>query len=86
MTFLPTGVPLSKRLFDLVVSSAGLILLSPLLLIISIAILLFYDQPVLFRQQRPGLKNKPFIIYKFRTMAEAYGAQGGLLPDEQRVT
>ncbi len=86
MAFLPTDVPLLKRIFDLVVSCAGLILLSPLLLIITIAVLLFYDQPVLFRQQRPGHKSKSFFIYKFRTMADTYDKKGGLLPDVQRLT
>ena len=86
MAFLPTGVPVLKRIFDLVVSLIGLILLSPLLIIISIAVMLFYGQPVLFRQQRPGYKNKPFFIYKFRTMADAFDSQGIMLPDAERLT
>jgi sugar transferase EpsL len=86
MAFLPTGVPITKRLFDLVISFSGLIILSPILLLISIAILLFYGQPVLFRQLRPGYKGKPFFILKFRTMAETHDSQGALLPDEQRIT
>ena len=56
-----------KRLFDIVFSIAGLVLLSPLILIFSI--LLFYDKgPVIFKQERVGYKGKPFTIYKFRTM------------------
>jgi lipopolysaccharide/colanic/teichoic acid biosynthesis glycosyltransferase len=86
MAFLPKGVPLAKRFFDLIVSLIGLILLSPLLLIISIAVLLIYGQPVLFRQQRPGYKSKPFFIYKFRTMADVFDSKGKLLPDTDRLT
>ena len=56
-----------KRLFDIVFSIAGLVLLSPLILIFSI--ILFYDKgPVIFKQERVGYKGKPFTIYKFRTM------------------
>jgi len=86
MAFLPSGVPFVKRLFDLVVSSIGLIVLSPLLILISIAVMLFYGQPVLFRQQRPGYKSKSFSIFKFRTMADAFDSQGKLLPDAERLT
>jgi len=86
MAFLPTGVPVLKRIFDLVVSLIGLILLSPLLILISIAVILFYGQPVLFRQQRPGYKSKPFFIYKFRTMADAFDSQGIMLPDDERLS
>ena len=86
MAFLPKGIPLAKRFFDLIVSLIGLILLSPLLLIIAIAVLFIYGQPVLFRQQRPGYKSKPFFIYKFRTMADVFDSQGKLLPDTDRLT
>ena len=86
MAFLPIGVPFVKRMFDLVVSLIGLILLSPLLLLISVAVRLFYGQPVLFRQQRPGYTSKSFFIFKFRTMADEFDSQGILLPDSQRLT
>ena len=56
-----------KRLFDIVFSVIGLIVLSPIMLVF--AIILFYDHgPVIFRQERVGYKGKPFTIYKFRTM------------------
>ena len=56
-----------KRLFDVVFSVVGLIVLSPLILVFSI--ILFYDNgPILFKQERVGYQGKPFIIYKFRTM------------------
>lgn len=86
MAFLPKGIPFVKRMFDLVVSLIGLLLLSPLLILISIAVILFYGQPVLFRQQRPGYTSKPFFIFKFRTMADEIDSQGILLPDAERLT
>ena len=56
-----------KRLFDVIFSVVGLIVLSPLILIFSM--ILFYDKgPILFKQERVGYHGKPFIIYKFRTM------------------
>ena len=56
-----------KRLFDVVFSVVGLIVVSPLILVFSM--ILFYDKgPILFKQERVGYKGKPFIIYKFRTM------------------
>lgn len=57
-----------KRLFDIVFSLVGLIVLSPFILLFSI-ILLFSKGPVIFRQERIGYKGKPFTIYKFRTMS-----------------
>ena len=86
MILFPTDVPISKRIFDLLASSTGLILLSPFLLVISIVILASFGQPILFRQKRPGYLGKPFIIYKFRTMAEAFDSKGVLLPDVERLT
>ena len=82
----PSGVPLSKRLFDLVITSLGLILLSPLLLLIALLVLVQHGSPVLFRQVRPGYRGEPFTNYKFRTMRDARDAQGNLLPDSERIT
>ena len=56
-----------KRIFDIVFSLVGLVVLSPLFLVFSI-ILLFSNGPVIFKQERVGYKGVPFIIYKFRTM------------------
>jgi len=75
-----------KRLLDVVLSALALVLLSPLMLIIALAIRLTMGPPVLFRQQRPGLHGKPFTIHKFHTMIDARDAQGNLLPDAQRLT
>lgn len=57
-----------KRLFDIVLSLIGLVILSPLFLLFSI-ILLFGNGPVIYKQERVGYKGKPFNIYKFRTMS-----------------
>ena len=86
MTLFPAGIPISKRVFDLLASSTGLVLASPFLIFISIAILASIGQPVFFRQKRPGYLGKPFFISKFRTMAEKYNSKGDLLPDAERLT
>lgn len=68
---------MKKRSFDLLASFCGLVLLSPLLFIIALAISLGSGAPVLFRQVRVGLKGRNFLVYKFRTMRPATGAQRG---------
>jgi len=83
---LPRDVPLSKRLFDLLAALLGGIVLSPLLLVVALLVLFFHGRPVLFRQQRPGYRGKPFWIYKFRTMTDRTGPDGSLLPDAERLT
>ena len=75
-----------KRTFDIAASLLALILLSPLLALIASLARLKLGSPVLFRQQRPGLRGKPFAIYKFRTMTDARDAQGNLLTDAERLT
>jgi sugar transferase EpsL len=75
-----------KRLLDVLVSAILLTVLSPLLLIIALAIKLAMPGTVFFRQQRPGLHGKPFLLIKFRSMSEAKDAQGNLLPSAQRLT
>ncbi len=83
---LPPGLPFSKRLLDLVIVVLALLLLSPLLLAVALSVRLFLGKPVLFRQQRPGYKGRPFFIYKFRTMTNASDSAGNLLPDAERLT
>ena len=75
-----------KRLFDLTVASIALVLLSPLMALIAIAVRLFIGGPAVFRQQRPGRHGKPFEIAKFRTMTDERDANGELLPDAERLT
>jgi lipopolysaccharide/colanic/teichoic acid biosynthesis glycosyltransferase len=75
-----------KRSFDLIVSVLGLIALAPVLLAVAAAIRWKMGSPVVFRQKRPGLRGKPFMIYKFRTMLDAVDSAGNPLPDEKRLT
>lgn len=75
-----------KRLLDLVVAVAGAILLSPVFLVVAIAVRVGLGRPVLFRQGRPGYKGQPFTLYKFRTMTNAIDGQGAPLPDQERLT
>jgi sugar transferase EpsL len=82
----PEGIPLSKRTFDLVLTCVSLVILSPFLLLLALAVRLVHGSPVLFTQTRPGFFGKPFKIYKFRTMTDRRDAQGDLLPDAERIT
>jgi sugar transferase EpsL len=66
-----------KRAFDVVVSLAALIGLSPVLAAVALTVRLALGRPVLFRQQRPGLAGRPFTLYKFRTMRPAGPGVGG---------
>ena len=79
-------MPFSKRIFDLIVTSLGLIILSPVILLVAILVRIFLGSPVLFRQTRPGYKAKSFTVYKFRTMTHTRDGQGNLLPDDLRST
>lgn len=71
---------------DLVITIPALVILSPILLFISVMVAWQLGFPVLFRQERPGLKGEIFTIYKFRTMQNSKDAQGQLLPDSKRLT
>jgi lipopolysaccharide/colanic/teichoic acid biosynthesis glycosyltransferase len=75
-----------KRIFDVTLASAALILLSPLLLSIAIGVRVRLGPPVFFRQTRPGLRGQPFTLIKFRTMIDARDPDGAPLPDESRLT
>jgi sugar transferase EpsL len=77
---------MSKRIFDFLLSGIALIILSPLLAVVALLVAINLGTPVFFKQTRPGHKGKPFNIYKFRTMREAFDAQGNPLPDHQRLT
>ncbi len=83
---LSKSIPISKRVFDLLAAGMGLLILAPVLLVISVLVRIYHGTPILFRQQRPGLGGRPFFIYKFRTMTDARGPDGALLPDDQRLT
>jgi sugar transferase EpsL len=86
MVFFPRGTPVSKRLLDLAMTIPGLILASPVIIIIATLVRIFLGKPVLFHQTRPGYCGRPFSILKFRTMTDARDRQGNLLPDSERLT
>src|SRR5690625_4863871 len=75
-----------KRVFDLTASTAGLLVLSPVLAGLALAVRVKLGSPVFFRQVRPGLAGRPFEMVKFRTMRNAHDSNGNLLPDDQRMT
>ena len=75
-----------KRLVDIFLSSAMLVLLSPIMAIVAIAVRIDLGAPVLFRQVRPGLKGQPFTLYKFRTMRGAHSGELAPDRDEERLT
>ena len=75
-----------KRLIDFILSLIALIILSPILLILAILVRIKLGSPIIFKQKRPGLNEKIFTLYKFRTMTDAKDEHGNLLPDEIRLT
>ena len=77
---------IQKRIFDVVVSALGLVVLAPLMAGISILILITIGPPIFFRQARPGLKGQPFTIFKFRTMRHAQAGELAIEKDAQRMT
>jgi lipopolysaccharide/colanic/teichoic acid biosynthesis glycosyltransferase len=79
-------MPLVKRLFDLAAAGFGVLVISPLILLLALLVWAVHGTPILFRQQRPGFKGRPFIIYKFRTMTDRTASDGTLLPDSERLT
>jgi lipopolysaccharide/colanic/teichoic acid biosynthesis glycosyltransferase len=79
-------LPRVKRAFDLVTSSVLLVLLAPLIIGVALLVRIKLGSPVLFRQVRPGLGAQPFEMLKFRTMTDAAGPDGQMLPDSERLT
>jgi lipopolysaccharide/colanic/teichoic acid biosynthesis glycosyltransferase len=75
-----------KRLMDVFIGGAALLLLAPLMAMIALVIWLAMGKPVLFRHVRPGYKARPFVLLKFRTMNYLRDAQGRPLPDAERLT
>ena len=75
-----------KAVLDRFVAAIALLLFSPLMLVVAIAIYIRMGSPVVFAQPRPGKDGKIFTFYKFRTMTSDRDVDGNLLPDEQRLT
>jgi lipopolysaccharide/colanic/teichoic acid biosynthesis glycosyltransferase len=74
-----------KRLLDILFSAALIILLAPLLLVVWLAVRLVLGKPAVFRDERAGLGGRPFRLVKFRSMTQATGPDGKLLPDAERL-
>ena len=75
-----------KRCFDLTMTLLLSLTLLPVIFIVAILVRINLGAPIVFRQERPGLWGKPFMLYKFRTMLDSRDAQGNLLPDADRLT
>ena len=75
-----------KRAFDRAAAAVGLVACAPVLAGTALAIRATLGAPVLFRQQRPGHRERPFVLIKFRTMRDATDAHGRPLPDAERLT
>ena len=74
-----------KSIFDKTLALFLIILFSPIYIVVSLLIFFKMGSPILFRQKRPGYKEKIFGIYKFRTMTNETDEDGNLLPDDKRV-
>ena len=75
-----------KRPMDILLSLCAIIVLSPVMLIITLLVRIKLGSPVIFKQKRPGLNEKIFTLYKFRTMTDKRNENGELLPDSERLT
>jgi undecaprenyl phosphate N,N'-diacetylbacillosamine 1-phosphate transferase len=75
-----------KRPMDFILSLCAIVVLAPVLLIIAILVRINLGSPVLFKQKRPGLNEKIFTLYKFRTMTDERDENGELLPNHLRLT
>lgn len=77
---------MTKRLFDIAATVAGLIVLSPAIVVLALLVRIKLGSPIFFQQVRPGLGGKPFRLVKFRTMVDAVDEDGAPLSDAERLT
>ena len=75
-----------KRPMDIILSLASIIILAPVLLLVAVLVRKKLGKPIIFAQERPGLNEKIFKLYKFRSMTDERDKNGELLPDEVRLT
>lgn len=75
-----------KRPMDFILSLIAILILSPVVIVVTILVRIKLGSPVLFKQERPGMDEKVFTMYKFRTMTNGKDANGELLPDSERLT
>jgi sugar transferase EpsL len=86
MSIFPRDIPISKRLLDLCLTIPGLVIVSPLIIIIGVMVAIFHGRPVIFSQMRAGYRGKPFPVFKFRSMTNERDHNGELLSDDLRLT
>jgi len=79
-------VPFVKRAFDLILTVPGTLLMLPVMAVVALLVRVKLGTPVIFSQKRPGLNNRIFTLYKFRTMNDSKDESGALLPDSERLT
>lgn len=77
---------MAKRIFDLLAATILLVIFAPVMAAVAVCVRLALGSPVLFRQSRPGLNGRAFVLLKFRSMRNAFDADGRLLPDGERLT
>ncbi len=82
----PPGIPVSKRIFDYLLTLLLLPLILLVMAIVALLVWMIHGAPVMFRHVRPGYKGRPFTLVKFRTMRDAFDKEGRALPDEDRLT
>ncbi len=82
----PAGVPIRKRVLDLLVAIPLVLIFSPVMLIVALGIFIFDGPPVFFIQPRPGYHCQVFNVIKFRSMRSAFDRRGHPLPDDQRLS
>lgn len=75
-----------KRLFDVTGAGAVLVICLPVIAVVAVLVRIKLGSPILFRQQRPGMGERIFTLYKFRTMTSARDENGELLPNHLRIT
>ena len=75
-----------KRLMDIILSTIAIVALCPVLLVVAFLVRIKLGSPVIFKQERPGLNEKIFTMYKFRTMTDEKDNNGELLSDSIRLT
>jgi undecaprenyl phosphate N,N'-diacetylbacillosamine 1-phosphate transferase len=75
-----------KRPMDFILSLIAILVISPVFLIVAVLVRTKLGSPVLFKQKRPGLNERIFLMYKFRTMTDERDDNGDLLPDSYRLT
>lgn len=80
------GYEIIKRIIDIAGAIMAIIILSPVFLIIAILVWMKLGKPIMFHQERAGLRGRPFMLHKFRTMTNKKDENGELLPDEKRLT